>query len=67
MSIKHLLIERQREGRKRERERESRTWAEGWDGSKAREEQPEQKVITDNYGLERRKEEGSLQKYRFTD
>lgn len=73
MSIKHLLIERERkEGERerkgeRDRERGRSTGAEGWDGSKAREEQPEQKVITDNYGQERREEENSVQKYRFTD
>lgn len=64
MSIKHPLNASERES---ERGRSGRcTWAKGWDGSKAREEQPERKVITDNYGQERRKEDKSLQMYRFT-
>lgn len=37
-------------------------WAERWDGSKAGEEQPEQKVITDDYGQKRGEEssDGSI-------
>lgn len=58
MSIKHLLIERKKE-EVWQKERESTAWAERWDGSLAREEQPEQSVITDNYGQERRKEKKS--------
>lgn len=59
MSMKHLLIERKKEEVcvwERGKESESTAWAERWGRSKAREEQPEQNVITDNYGQERRRE-----------
>ena len=59
MSIKHLLIEIEK--KKRRREGEQHMGQEDGLDRKQREEQPEQKVITDNYGQGRRKEERGLQ------